>query len=133
MKIKALLRTPALVLLLVITGFIVSALAKQKQDKPIVFIIGDSTVKNGSGNILRASDDYGKWAAEAAAEGGAFFVDLNEIIAAHYEELGQEKIRSEYFLEDHTHTTKVGAILNASSVVEGLKELKDCGLNDYLK
>lgn len=71
------------------------------------------------GKVNRASVDYGKWAAEAARAGGAAFIDLNEIIAKHYEEMGEEKVKA-MFPADHTHTDAAGAQLNAASVVEGI-------------
>ena len=80
------------------------------------------------GKIVR--DDYAKWAAEVAkAEGGAF-VDLNEIIARKYEELGPEKVEP-LFADEHTHTTSAGAELNAACVISGLKGLKDNPLSAY--
>ena len=83
--------------------------------------------------VSRAANDYGKWAKEAAAAGGALFIDLNEIVAGHYEELGQEKVKTEFFTEkDHTHTLAAGAKVNAAAVVEGIKGLKDCPLADFL-
>jgi beta-galactosidase len=85
------------------------------------------------GKVNRASKDYGKWAAEAAKDCGAFFIDLNEIVAKHYDAEGSAKVAAEYFTEkDHTHTTAAGAKLNAACVIEGLKELKDCPLLKYL-
>jgi lysophospholipase L1-like esterase len=76
------------------------------------------------GRVLRASNDYGKWAKEAAEAQGAAFVDLNEIVAKKYEALGEEKVKAEYFLEDHTHTTPAGAMVNARAVVEGVSGVK---------
>jgi rhamnogalacturonan acetylesterase len=85
------------------------------------------------GRVARAGNDYGKWAAEAARAEGAEFVDLNEIIARHYEQEGPEKVGAEYFTAaDHTHTTPAGARLNAEAVVEGLRELKDAPLDRFL-
>jgi sialate O-acetylesterase len=85
------------------------------------------------GKLTRAAADYGKWANEAAQAGGAEFIDLNEIIAARYEALGQEKVRAEFFTAaDHTHTTPAGADANAACVVEGIRALKDCPLRDFL-
>lgn len=83
--------------------------------------------------VARASNDYGKWAAEAARAGGAFFVDLNEIVARRYEAAGPEKVKSTYFAEDHTHTTPAGAALNAEAVVEGVRLLVECGLKAFLR
>jgi lysophospholipase L1-like esterase len=70
------------------------------------------------GKIVR--DDYAKLAAEVAKAEGAAFVDLNEIIARKYEELGPEKVEP-LFADWHTHTTMAGAELNAACVISGLK------------
>ncbi len=85
-----------------------------------------------AGKVHRASGDYGKWAAEAATAGGAFFVDLNEIIAKHYDAIGQEKVTKEFFVSEHTHTSLAGAKLNAQCVVEGIQALKDCPLAGFV-
>ena len=87
--------------------------------------------KDGETSVARASNDYGKWAAEAAKQVEAPFVDLNEIVAARYEKLGAEKVKAELFTAaDHTHTTPAGAALNAECVVEGLRQLNDCPLSE---
>jgi rhamnogalacturonan acetylesterase len=85
------------------------------------------------GKVLRVTENYGKWVADVAKTSGAFFIDLNEIIAVHYEAIGVNEVTSKFFLTETTHTTKAGAKLNASSVVEGIKRLKGCELNKYLK
>jgi len=84
------------------------------------------------GHVARASKDYGKWAKESAEAAGAYFIDLNEIAAKKYEAAGEEKVKTEYFGEDHTHTKAAGAKVNAEAVVEGIRELKDCALKQYL-
>src|SRR4030095_11091145 len=63
----------------------------------------------------------------------AFFIDLNEIVAVRYEAIGQERIGKDYFKGDHTHTSPIGARLNAESLVAGMKALKDLSLNSYLR
>ncbi|MDH7598784.1 MAG: GDSL-type esterase/lipase family protein [Sedimentisphaerales bacterium] len=86
------------------------------------------------GKVVRASSDYGKWAAEAAAMEGALFVDLNEIIATRYEQEGQQKVSATYFTPiDHTHTSWAGAKVNAECVAAGLRQLDSCDLEGYLK
>ena len=107
--------------------------AKAKGAAPIVLSPIPRNIWNEEGEVARNSNDYGKWAKEAAEQGGGYFIDLNKIVADHYEKIGEQKVRSEFFLKDHTHTTKAGAILNAASVVEGLKMQPDCPLNNYLK
>lgn len=84
------------------------------------------------GSTLRASNDFGKWAAEVAKEEGAYFIDLNTITGNKYDGMGPDKVK-DFFPGDHTHTNEAGARLNAESIVEGIKNLKDCPLNNYLK
>ena len=87
-----------------------------------------------AGKINRAKNDYGKWAAEAAAAAGALFVDLNEIVATRYEAAGQDKTASDYFgAADHTHTLPAGARVNAACVVEGLKALPGNPMGRWLR
>jgi len=84
------------------------------------------------GKVKRASNGYGKWAMEAARAGGAFFIDLNEIVARRYEQKGREKVAQDFFVSEHTHTSWAGAQLNAECVIDGLRALKGCQLEDYL-
>jgi lysophospholipase L1-like esterase len=83
------------------------------------------------GKIVRNSGDYAGWAADVARSEGVAFVDLNEIIARKYDELGPEKVEP-LFADPHTHTSLAGARLNAACVVEGLKSLKNKPLAQYL-
>ena len=85
------------------------------------------------GKVIRSSEDYARWAKESASTGGAYFIDLNEIIAKKYESVGEKEVTSKFFLTEHTHTTEAGARLNAESVAEGIKGLKKCKLVRYLK
>ena len=76
-------------------------------------------------------DQYPQWAEETAKTTGSYYINLNSIIAKHWEEMGQEKVKP-FFTNDHTHTNFIGAQLNAASVVEGLKLIKDCSLNQFV-
>ena len=84
------------------------------------------------GKVKRANNDFGKWAKEVAASEGAFFIDLNGISADKYDALGPEEVKK-FFPGDHTHTNVEGARVNAASVTEGIKLLKELQLNQYLK
>ena len=85
------------------------------------------------GRVERAAENYGKWSRAIAAAEKVFFVDLNEITARKYEKLGVAKVGAEYFTtKDNTHTSTAGARLNAESVVEGLRKLKNALLKNYL-
>lgn len=104
--------------------------AKAKGATPIVVsMIPRNIFKDGK--VVRATNDFGKWAAEVAKEENAYFVDLNKITADKYDTWGPEKVKT-YFPGDHTHTNLEGAKINAESVAEGIRMLKDCPLKNYL-
>ena len=87
-----------------------------------------------NGKLPRASEDWGQWAQQAAQQAGASFIDLNERIASIFEQLGPDWVGPLYYTNlDHTHTSAAGAMFNAQRVVEGIKDLKDSDLAQYLK
>ena len=103
--------------------------AKAKGATPIVLsMVPRNDWKDGK--VLRANG-YGKWAAEAAKSENVSFVDLNAIVARHYEELGQEKVKG-LFPKEHTHTSVEGARLNARCVIEGLQGLVGVPLRNFV-
>jgi lysophospholipase L1-like esterase len=83
------------------------------------------------GKIERNSADYGGWAADVARSEHAPFIDLNENIAKQYDALGAEKVEA-LFADEHTHTSRAGAELNAATVVAGIRSLKEIPLAEYL-
>lgn len=79
-------------------------------------------------------NNYVVWSEEVAKSEKAHFVHLNKIVMAKYAELTPAEIKTKYFTSaDNTHTSRGGAELNAECVVEGLRELKDCPLKDFLR
>lgn len=106
--------------------------AKAKGAAPIVL----SPVPRNNwkdGKVARASNDYGKWSKEVAAQTNVPFLDLNDITARHYEMLRPEQVKAEYFTDaDNTHTSPAGAVRNAASVVEGLRGLANHQLKNFL-
>lgn len=74
------------------------------------------------GKIERGHHSYAGWAKAIAEETDAHFIDLHEIIARRYEEIGPEAVEP-FFADPHTHTTEEGAIFNAAAVIAGLKGL----------
>jgi len=103
--------------------------ARAKGATPIVCsLIPRKTWKDGI--IARNSENYGKWAADVAASENAPFVDLNNIIAERYDQLGPEKVEP-LFADPNTHTSRVGAELNAECVIAALKGLKNNPLEPY--
>ena len=84
------------------------------------------------GKVLRADKDYGLWAKQVAEAENVLFIDLNAITADKYDMLGPEKVKT-YFPGDHTHTNQVGARINASSIIDGIKANPKNALNAYIK
>jgi lysophospholipase L1-like esterase len=74
------------------------------------------------GKINRNSSDYAKWAREVAQSEKTPLIDLNEIVAAKYDQLGPAQV-DPLFADPHTHTSRAGAELNAQVVAENLKTL----------
>lgn len=106
---------------------------KAKGATPIVLSLVPRNIWK-AGKIVRASDSYGKWAADVANAGKAYFIDLNELVANQYDVVGDStKIQTTYFVLDHTHTNAPGARVNAAAVVAGLRRLPDCPLNRYVR
>ena len=83
------------------------------------------------GKIVRSADSYAGWAADAAKAEGAAYIDLNELTARRYDELGPAKVEP-LFGDEHTHTSRAGAEINAQCVIAGLKGLKSNPLAPYL-
>ena len=80
------------------------------------------------GRIVR--EPYAAWAREVATATGAPFLDLNSLIAAHYESLGPDRVAA-LFADAGTHTTPEGAAVSAALVAAGIKALHPT-LSQYL-
>ncbi len=103
---------------------------RQKGATPILISL---TPRNEwtDGKIERRNDSYGKWYRTVAEETQCEFVDLHNLTADSMDKMGQEKAKA-YYKNDHTHTSKAGALLNAKNVAKGLKKNKS-PLRKYLK
>jgi rhamnogalacturonan acetylesterase len=105
--------------------------AREKGATPVVLsLVPRNDWKDGK--VLRADKSYGKYARDVAEAEKAPFIDLNELVASRYEQLGEEKVKA-FFPHEHTHTNVEGADVNAQCVVEGIKSLKDVPLKNYLR
>ncbi len=106
--------------------------SKEKGATPIV-VSPIPRNKWEDGVVPRNDQSYGKWAKEVAELEEVGFINLNEKMAAVMDTIGEEGVTNNLFFDwDHTHTSATGASLSASKVVEGLKELDNCWLKDYL-
>jgi rhamnogalacturonan acetylesterase len=71
------------------------------------------------------------WARQAAESVNAPFLDINEIIARQYDELGREKVQALFIVGAGPHTSLAGAQTNAFCIVAALKGLKENPLEKY--
>ncbi|QMV70366.1 rhamnogalacturonan acetylesterase [Sphingobacterium paramultivorum] len=106
--------------------------AKKKGVTPILLSMIPRNQWDNQGKVKRADNDFGLWARQIAEEQGVPFLDLNSITADKYDQLGAERVKSNYFPGDHTHTNKAGARENALSVIEGFRRIKS-QLVQYIK
>lgn len=83
------------------------------------------------GHIRRNTSTYRGWAKEVAEQEHVGFIDLNEIIARRYDAMGPQQVDT-LFGDPHTHTDWAGAVLNAESVIAGLRDLPGDPLTQYL-
>lgn len=93
---------------------------KERAATPIVCsLIPRHIWKNGK--VVR--DERAAWARDAARAAGGAFLDLNDIVARRYEEIGEDAV-GKLFADEHTHTNQAGALYNAGAVIEGLRAIK---------
>ncbi|MCC8173894.1 MAG: GDSL-type esterase/lipase family protein [Odoribacter sp.] len=105
--------------------------AKEKGATPIVVAhIPRNIWKDGK--VGRIDQSYGKWCKEVCEQENALFLDLNELVASKYEEIGESTIRDYYFKGDHTHTSFQGAQFNAEVVRDAITGM-NTNLKQYLK
>ena len=117
-------------------GWYIRQYIREIKDKGATPIVCSPIPRNRwtDGKVNRATDDYALWAKEAARDGGAYFIDLNELISDHYDSIGEERVTSLYFDEgETTHTNAMGAQMNAACLAKGIRDLPDMTLADFLK
>lgn len=80
--------------------------------------------------MTRCDLTYGKWSKEVAGQEGVFYLDMNDLAAQKYEAMGPEATKA-YFI-DNVHTSAKGAILHAKTIAEGVVEMKECSIGQYI-
>lgn len=77
---------------------------------------------------------YRAYAKDVAEKEKVPFIDLYALTWHKYMKMSAEDVKKTYFTEaDNTHTNPAGAKVNAESVVEGIKQLKDVPLAGAVK
>ena len=75
------------------------------------------------GKIERRNDSFGQWYRNVVEQTSVEFVDLHNISADAFDQMGQTATQ-EFYKGDHTHTSKLGAKLNAQGIAKGLRQNK---------
>ena len=83
------------------------------------------------GKVIRSNDSWALWAKQIAEQEGAYFIDLNELVSARYEQMGEAEVHK-FFQVDHTHTNLDGAKLNAEIVASELKRINPGKIKKYM-
>ncbi len=85
------------------------------------------------GKIVRSgADSYGGWARLVAEQENAAFIDVNDLVAARYESLGETAVNP-LFGDPNLHTSLAGAKVNAEIVAAGLRALPGDPLGKFAK
>lgn len=104
---------------------------RQAKAKGVEVILLSHTPANQweNGKMKRCTQTYRKWTKELAEQENVYFVDLNDLTAKKFDLIGQEGAKAYY--KDLVHTSKEGAIMNAESVIEGIRQLDKCNLKSF--
>jgi lysophospholipase L1-like esterase len=105
-------------------GWYVRTYIREAREKGATPIVSTTTVRNiwKDGGVERGMGRMLEWALQVATEEKALFLDHANITADMYEKMGPEAV-AKFFPQDHTHTSTDGAVLNAETLIAGLKTL----------
>lgn len=134
-------------------GWYLKKMIDDTREKGATPILVSLTPRNEwpGGKVERRNGSYGKWYQEVVEQTGVEFIDLHNLSADFLDKKFamkklpadkdkakekiaklKEKVQGIYFKKDHTHTSKLGAQMNANSFAKGLK-LQKSSLANYLK
>ena len=110
-------------------GWYMTKMVRETKAKGAMPILLSLTVRSiwTDGRVERGSGRYGEWTRQIAQAEKTAFIDLTNLAADRYEQMGAETVKP-YFPKDHTHTSDEGAELNAKLVLAGLKALHENGI-----
>lgn len=105
-------------------GWTLRKYIREARERGATPIVSTTTVRNiwRGGRVERGMGSMREWALQVAREEGALFLDHSNITADRYEALGRQAVAA-FFPRDHTHTSTAGAVLNAETLVAGLRGL----------
>ncbi|HTL67756.1 MAG TPA: rhamnogalacturonan acetylesterase [Lacunisphaera sp.] len=84
------------------------------------------------GRIVRSEHGSAQIAREVAEQEKVPFIDLNNLVAERYEELGPAAVDA-LFADEHTHTSQAGAVAIAGIVARALRQVPGDPLGAYVR
>lgn len=114
-------------------GWYMRKYVRETKAKGATPIVCSLVPRNGwkDNTVNRSSDSYALWAKQIADQEGAYFIDLNELVATRYEGMGQVAVKL-FFPADNTHTNPEGAKLNADVVANELRRINPGMIKKYM-
>jgi lysophospholipase L1-like esterase len=88
---------------------------------PVVCSLIPRNARGADGKITRSANTQAGWARDVAAAEKADFIDLNELVARKYDTLDKSAVDA--LFSGSPHTSWTGAVVNAETVISGLKAL----------
>lgn len=89
---------------------------------PVICSLIPRNARNADGTIRRSADSQAGWARDVAVSERADFINLNELVARKYDAMDPKEVDTLFC--GSPHTSWAGAVLNAETVISGLKALK---------
>jgi rhamnogalacturonan acetylesterase len=114
-------------------GWYMRKYVRETKAKGAVPIICSLVPRNGwkDGKVNRQADSWALWAKQVAEQEGAYYIELNGLVADKYDAMGQEAVKL-FFQADNTHTNADGAKLNAEIVANELKRINPARIKKYM-
>ena len=95
---------------------------RAKGATPVVCSLIPRNARGPDGKIRRSATSQAGWAREVAAAEKVDFIDLNELVARRYDAMEPNAVDALFC--GSPHTSWAGAVVNAETVISGLKALK---------
>lgn len=114
-------------------GWYMRKYVRETKAKDAIPIICSLVPRNNwkDGKVNRSSDSWALWAKQVAEQEGAYYIELNGLVADKYDAMSQAAVKL-FFQADNTHTNNDGAKLNAEIVATELKRINPGKIKKYM-
>ena len=115
-------------------GWYMRKFVRETKEKGAIPIVCSLIPRNNwkDGKVNRQADSWALWAKQVAEQEGAYYIELNGLVANKYDEMGEAAVKL-FFQVDNTHTNNDGAKLNAEIVAQELRRINPGKIKKYMK